>query len=186
MGSIGLPGFFTELWIQDAEGNRAAPNQVGEIVGRGPAVMDGYWDMPEMTAAAITNGVLHTGDLGYQDEDGYFFIVDRAKDMYRSGGENVYPAEIEKLLSDHPKISEVSIIGVNDERWGETGKAFVVPKKPGDVISIEEIHEFLGGKIAKYKWPSHVQMLSELPMTASGKIKKVELKEKYGATLNME
>ena len=186
MGSIGLPGFFTDLWIQDAEGNRAAPNQVGEIVGRGPVVMDGYWNMPEMTAAAITNGVLHTGDLGYQDEDGYFYIVDRAKDMYRSGGENVYPAEIEKLLSEHPKISDVSIIGVNDEKWGETGKAFIVPKEPNDLVAIDEIHEFLAGKIAKYKWPSHVQILDELPMTASGKIKKVELKEKYGATLNTE
>lgn len=178
-GSIGLPGFFTDVWICDDNGNRLPPNEVGEIVAMGPTVMSGYWDMPEKTAETIVNGVLHTGDLGYMDEDGYFYIVDRAKDMYRSGGENVYPAEVEKILADHPKIALVTIIGVTDEKWGEVGKVFVVPNK-GKTITLEEIHTFLEGKVARYKYPKQIQLLDKLPMTTTGKIKKVELKEKYG------
>jgi fatty-acyl-CoA synthase len=117
--------------------------------------------------------------LGYTDEEGYFYIVDRAKDMYRSGGENVYPAEVEKVLMSHPKISLAAIIGVPDERWGETGMAFVVPV-PNETITVEEIIEYLQGKVAKYKYPSSVRFLEELPLTATMKVKKAELKEKYG------
>lgn len=175
-GSIGLPGYFTEIWISDKDGNRLPPGEVGEIVARGPTVMSGYWNMPEKTAEAIVNGVLHTGDIGYMDEEGYFYMVDRAKDMYRTGGENVYPAEVEKALSNHPKILNVAIIGVPDEKWGETGKAFIV-LKAGETITREEIYEFLKGKVAKFKYPSHIEFLDALPMTASGKIKKVELKK---------
>lgn len=178
-GSIGMPGFFTDIWISNDKGNTLPPNEVGEIVAIGPTVMSGYWDMPEKTAETIVNGVLHTGDLGYMDEEGYFYIVDRAKDMYRSGGENVYPAEVEKILADHPKIAHVTIIGVPDEKWGEVGKVFVVPNK-GETITLEEINTFLEGKVARYKYPKQMQLLEELPMTTTGKIKKVELKEKYG------
>ncbi len=179
-GSIGRPGFFAEIWIEDNEGNRLSPGATGEIVAKGPTVMSGYWNMPEKTAETIVNGVLHTGDLGYMDEEGYFYMVDRGKDMYRSGGENVYPAEVEKVLSNHPKILNVAIIGVPDEKWGETGRAFIVPKE-GETITREEIYEFLKGKVAKFKYPSHIEFLDGLPMTASGKIRKVELKKKYGA-----
>ncbi|GAB6161765.1 long-chain fatty acid--CoA ligase [Desulfothermus naphthae] len=182
-GSIGLPGFFTDIWIQDEKGNKLPPGQIGEIVAKGPTVMSGYWNMPEKTAEALRNGVLHTGDLGYQDEEGYFYIVDRAKDMYRSGGENVYPAEIEKVLAGHPKIENVAIIGVPDAKWGETGMAFIVVKK-GETLTKEEIYDFLEGKIARYKYPRHIKFIDELPMTASGKIKKVELKKKYGVKLD--
>lgn len=181
-GSIGLPGFFTEIWIQDENGRELPPGEIGEIVARGPTVMSGYWNMPEKTAETIVNGVLHTGDLGYRDEEGYFYIVDRAKDMYRSGGENVYPAEIEKVLVGHPKIANVAIIGVPDEKWGETGMAFVVPQD-GKELTKEEIFDFLKGKVAKYKFPRHVKFVDALPMTASGKIRKAVLKEKYGTTL---
>jgi len=182
-GSIGLPGFFTEMWIQDEKGRKLPPREIGEIVARGPNVMMGYWNMPEKTAETIVDGVLHTGDLGYTDEDGYFYIVDRAKDMYRSGGENVYPAEIEKVLSEHPKISNVSIIGVPDEKWGETGKAFIVPQE-GQSLTSEEVIAFLKDKVAKYKYPTHIEFVESLPMTASGKIAKAELKKRYGVRLD--
>jgi fatty-acyl-CoA synthase len=179
MGSIGKPGYFTEIWIEDKSGKRLPPGEIGEIVATGPTVMSGYWNMPETTKDTIVNGVLHTGDLGYMDEEGYFYIVDRAKDMYRSGGENVYPAEVEKILLNHPDIAQVAIIGVPDEKWGEVGAAFIVPKGKDKVISIEEIKSYLKDKIAKYKHPAHVKMMTELPLTATMKVKKSELKNKY-------
>ncbi len=179
MGSIGKPGYFTEIWIEDKSGKRLPPGEIGEIVAKGPTVMSGYWNLPEMTNAAIVNGVLHTGDLGYVDEEGFFYIVDRAKDMYRSGGENVYPAEVEKILLNHPEISQIAIIGVPDSKWGEVGAAFIVPKEKDKVISIEDVRDFLKDKIAKYKHPAHIKMLPELPLTATMKVKKSELKNKY-------
>ncbi len=182
-GSVGKPREWTEMWIEDACGKRLPPGEIGEIVAVGPKVMSGYWNMPEATANAIVNGVLHTGDLGYMDEDGYFYIADRAKDMYRSGGENVYPAEIEKVLYDHPRVKHVAIIGVADDKWGETGKAFI-ESEDGKPITKEEVIEFLTGKVSKYKYPSHVEMIEEMPMTATGKIMKVALKEKHGVRLD--
>lgn len=181
-GSIGLPGFFTDIWIADGDGRKLPPGEIGEMVAKGPTVMSGYWNMPEKTAEAIVNGVLFTGDLGYRDEEGYFYIVDRAKDMYRSGGENVYPAEVEKVLIDHPKVLNVAIIGVADDKWGETGMAFVVPEE-GENPTVEELIEFLEGKVSRFKFPSHIKLVDSIPMTASGKMKKVELKEKYGTVL---
>lgn len=181
-GSIGLPGFFTKIWIEDKNGKKLPPGQIGEMVATGPTVMSRYWNMPEKTAETIVNGVLRTGDLAYRDEEGYFYIVDRAKDMYRSGGENVYPAQIEKILADHPKISDVAIIGVHDQRWGETGMAFIVPKE-GEALTEAEVLDFLKGKVSKYKFPRHLRFVDALPMTAIGKIKKVALKEKYGTLL---
>lgn len=117
------------------------------------------------------------------DEEGYLYIVDRAKDRYRTGGENVYPAEIENILSGYDKIANVTIICVPDETWGEAGMVFIVPQK-GHTVTIEEIHTFLEGKAAKYKFPKYIQILEELPMTASGKIKKSDLKAKYGVRLD--
>ncbi|MGM0402712.1 MAG: AMP-binding protein [Thermodesulfobacteriota bacterium] len=186
MGSIGKPGYFTEIWIEDKTGKRMPPGEVGEIVATGPTVMSGYWNQPEATARTIVDGVLHTGDLGYMDEEGYFYIVDRAKDMYRSGGENVYPAEVEKILLNHPDISQVAIIGVPDERWGEVGNAFIVPKAPGNEIGIDDIRKYLKDKIAGYKHPVWVTMMSELPMTATMKIKKSELRIKYAAMAGLD
>jgi fatty-acyl-CoA synthase len=183
-GSIGKPGWFSDIWIQGPDGEKLPPGEIGEIVAVGPLVMSGYWNKPEMTKKTITNGVLHTGDLGYYDEEGYFYIVDRAKDMYRSGGENVYPAEIEKILYNHPDIENVAIIGVADEKWGEAGKAFIVPEK-GKTISLEDIHRFLDGKAARYKWPRHMEIITALPMTATGKIRKMELKKEHGVRLGI-
>jgi len=179
MGSIGKPGFFTDIWIAGTNGKRAAPGEIGEIVARGPTVMSCYWNRPEETAKTIVNGVLHTGDLGYVDEEGYFYIVDRAKDMYRSGGENVYPAEMEKILGGHPKISNVAIIGVPDEKWGEVGMAFVVTA-PNQTMTQEEVLGYLESKVAKFKHPKTVMFLKELPLTATMKVKKGELKKQYG------
>ncbi len=123
--SVGLANFFTELWIQNEKGQRAKPGEIGQIMAMGPNVMKEYWDMPEETRATIVDDVLHTGDLGYMDEDGYLYVVDRMKDMYRSGAENVYPAEVEAELIKHPKIEQVAIVGVPNEKWGETGKALL-------------------------------------------------------------
>lgn len=184
MGSIGKPGYFTDIWIEDKSGKQLPPGEIGEIVAKGPTVMTGYWNLPEITKKTIVNGVLHTGDLGYIDEEGYFYIVDRAKDMYRSGGENVYPAEVEKILLNHPDIAQVSIIGVPDDRWGEVGAAFIVPANEGDTIHVKDIKEFLSDKVAKYKHPTNVKMMTELPLTATMKVKKSELKEKYADLIN--
>ncbi len=178
MGSIGKPGFFTDIWINGSNGKRAAPGEIGEIVAKGPTVMNGYWNLPEATAKALVDGVLHTGDLGYMDEEGYFYIVDRAKDMYRSGGENVYPAEVEKILAGHPKISNVAIIGVPDEKWGEAGMAFIVPAQ-GETVVEEEVLEYLEGKVAKFKYPKHIKFMDDLPLTPTMKVKKAVLKEKF-------
>jgi fatty-acyl-CoA synthase len=145
--------------------------------------MSGYWNKPELTDQTLMDGLLHTGDLGYFDEEGYCYIVDRAKDMYRSGGENVYPAEIEKVLCNHPAIQNVAIIGVADEKWGETGKAFVLLEKDASLTK-EEMHQFLEGKAAKYKWPAHLEIVESLPMTATGKIKKSDLRKQHGVRLD--
>jgi fatty-acyl-CoA synthase len=178
MGSIGKPGFFTDIWIAGPSGERLPPGEIGAIVAKGPTVMSGYWNKPEATAKAIVNGVLDTGDLGYMDEEGFFYIVDRAKDMYRSGGENVYPAEIEKVLLGHPGINNVAIFGVPDAKWGEVGMACVVPEK-GETITKEEVHQFLKDKVAKYKYPAHLEIVDALPMTATMKVKKAALKEQF-------
>ncbi len=178
LGSVGKAGFCTDLWIEDGEGNRLSPGEVGELMASGPTVMSGYWNRPEETARTIVNGALHTGDLGYIDEEGYVYIMDRLKDMYRSGGENVYPAEVEKLLLDHPAIGQAAIIGVPDDNWGETGLAFVV-KKTDTKLTIEEIHQYLEGKVSKFKFPSQVEFVAELPMTSTMKVRKAELKRQY-------
>lgn len=179
-GSCGLPNCFTEAWIEDREGAKLPAGKIGEIVAIGPNVMSGYWDMPEETAETIVNGKLHTGDLGYMDEDGFFYLVDRAKDMYRSGGENVYPVEIEKILANHQNIENVAIVGVPDEKWGETGKAFIVCHK-GKTITKEDVIEFLDGKIARFKLPGRIELMDSLPTTPWGKIKKSALKQYHSS-----
>ncbi len=182
MGSVGKPGFFTHVWIGDRAGKELPPGEIGEILAKGPTVMTGYWNLPEMTSRAIVNGVLHTGDLGYMDEEGFLYIVDRAKDMYRSGGENVYPAEVEKAICSHPRVATAAIIGVPDEKWGETGMAFILPA-PGATVTPAEILEWLQGRVARFKHPKHIRIVDELPLTATMKVKKAVLKEQYAAFL---
>lgn len=176
IGSVGLPVFHGEVRIVDKTGKEVNPGEVGEIIIKGPTLMSGYWKQPQLTAETIRDGWLYTGDLARTDEEGYVYIIDREKDMYISGGENVYPAEIEKVLHTHPKIIDAGIVGVPDEKWGEVGKAFIV-LKPGETMSNGETFEFLKGKVAKYKIPKYVQFIEELPKTASGKIQKFVLKQ---------
>jgi len=178
IGSVGLPVFHGEVRIVDKTGKDVSPGEVGEIIVKGPTLMSGYWNRPDLTAETIRDGWLYTGDLARMDEEGYIYIVDREKDMYVSGGENVYPAEIEKVLHTHPKIFDAGIVGVPDEKWGEVGKAFIV-LKPRETMGNGEIFEFLKGKVAKYKIPKYAEYIEELPKTASGKIQKFLLKERH-------
>jgi fatty-acyl-CoA synthase len=173
---VGLPVFHGEVRIVDKEGKAVLPGEVGEIIIRGPTLMSGYWTRPDLTSETIREGWLYTGDLAKKDEEGYIYIVDRERDMYISGGENVYPAEVEKVFFSHPKIFDVGVIGVPDEKWGEVGKAYIVLKS-GETMAVEEAFRFLQGKVGKYKIPKCVEFIEELPKTASGKIQKFVLKE---------
>jgi acyl-CoA synthetase (AMP-forming)/AMP-acid ligase II len=176
-----LPG--VELAILDEEGRRLPPNEVGEIAIRSPANMSGYWNLPEATAKTIdAEGWLRSGDAGYLDEDGYLFIHDRVKDMIISGGENVYPAEVENAVYGHPDVAEVAVIGVPDPKWGEAVKAIVV-RKPGRDPTPEEIIAWSRERIAGFKAPKSVDFIDALPRNASGKILRRELREPYWAGL---
>jgi len=142
--------------------------------------MQGYWHLPEASAQVVQNGWFHTGDVGYVDEDGYLFVRDRVKDMIVSGGENIYPAEIENLLHSHPDIVDVAVIGIPDARWGESVKAIVVCR-PGASTNAEELIAFVRPHIAAYKVPRSVEFVATLPRNASGKILKRELRQLYWA-----
>ena len=176
--SCGIAIEGTTARVVQEDGTPCATGDVGEIVVRGPGVMKGYWNRPEATAEAIRDGWFRTGDAGYFDEDGYLYIHDRVKDMIVSGGENVYPAEVESLLFSHPAVADVAVIGVPDERWGESVKAVVV-LQPGARASEDELVEFCVGKIAGFKRPRSVDFVDELPRNPTGKLLKRELREKY-------
>jgi fatty-acyl-CoA synthase len=181
VGSAGLPPFFTDVKLfDDGDEEVTEPGQRGEIVVRGPNVMKGYWNRPDATAEAIRNGWFHTGDIGVRDEDGYFYIVDRKKDMIISGGENIYPAEVEDCLYAHPEIAEVAVIGVPDATWGESVRAIVVAKV-GSTPTPEGIIEFCQGRLARYKHPRSVVFIDALPRNPAGKVLKFELRERFGA-----
>jgi len=173
-GSVGLPVFHGEVQVVDDSG-RPVIGEVGEIVVKGPIQMTAYWNMPEETQKTIRNGWLHTRDLGKVDEQGFFYAVDRMGDMYISGGENVYPAEVEKVLLNHPKIYEVAIIGIPHPKWGKTGHAFIKLRNRQETLDYNEVVSFLRGKVASYKIPKDIEIVNELPKTASGKIRKSEL-----------
>lgn len=175
MGSIGKPNFYIDIKIVDDNENPVAPNEIGEFCLKGPTCTPGYWNNPEATAAAIKDGWFFTGDYVRQDSDGYIYVVDRKKNMYISGGENVYPTEVEKFLRTHPEIADVAIIGVPDEKWGESGKAFVV-RAAGSQLSAADILAFCKGNLAKFKIPKHICFLPELPKGDTGKIDRKQLK----------
>jgi acyl-CoA synthetase (AMP-forming)/AMP-acid ligase II len=162
--------------IVDEDNNDLGPGDVGEIVVKSKRVMKEYWHMPEETREAFTDGWLHTGDMGYYDEKGYIFIVDRKKDMIITGGENVYPREVEEVLYRHPAISEASVIGLPDPYWVEKVHAVVVLKK-GMSATQEEIIRFCKGHLAGYKTPKSVEFVSSLPKNPQGKILKREIRE---------
>jgi long-chain acyl-CoA synthetase len=202
IGSIGLPWPMTEARIVDKEtGKKALPvGEVGELVIRGPQVMKGYWNKPEETAHVLRNGWLHTGDIARMDEDGFFFIVDRMKDMIKTGGENVYPREVEEILYKHPKVQEAVVVGIPNEFLGEKIKAYVVlrredalqdsanagpPRQPSghqtpekcDKAAEEEIIEFCRQNISKFKVPKEIEFRSELPKTSVGKVLRRALRD---------
>lgn len=178
LGSAGIARTDVEVKIFDEGDNELPIGQIGEIVTRSNLVMRGYWKNPEATASTIRNGWLHTGDLGHMDKNGYLFIMDRSKDMIISGGENIYPREIEEVLVRHPAVREVSVIGVPDPKWGEAIKA-VVALNPGMAVSEQELIEFCRNSIASYKKPKSVDFVNELPKSNTGKILKRELRSHY-------
>lgn len=175
-GSIGHPVVNCEMKIVDDIGNPVEPGEWGEIYIKGPSVMKNYWNKPEDTAKTIIDGWLLTGDVGTQDEDGDYFIVDRVKDMINSAGNNIYPTEIENHLYGHPSIREVAVFGMHDDVKGESVKAAIV-LQPGATVEPEEIMAFCRTKMAKYKIPKQIQFVNELPKSATGKILKRVLRE---------
>jgi len=184
--SAGRPYPWVELRVVDPVGGRPlGPREVGEVWLRGPNVTCGYFNRPAETAATLTpDGWLRTGDGGYLDEDGYLFLTDRIKDMIVSGGENVYPVEVEEALAQHADVADVAVIGVPDPRWGEAVKALVVPR-PGARPVAEELIAFARQRLAGYKLPRSVDFVGELPRTPSGKVLKRELRERSHTELNL-
>ncbi|MEC3998121.1 long-chain fatty acid--CoA ligase [Actinacidiphila sp. DG2A-62] len=178
-GSAGVPHFFSDVRVVGSDGLPVEQGQVGEVVVSGPHVSPGYWGLPAETAAAVRDGWFHSGDAARVDADGYVTIADRIKDMYISGGENVYPAEVEDALLALPGVAECAVIGVPDERWGEVGRAFVVAARPG-AVTAPDLLAGLRGRLAKYKIPASVVLVAELPRTASGKLLKRKLRAEHG------
>ncbi|MFX1234878.1 MAG: AMP-binding protein [Promethearchaeota archaeon] len=174
--SVGLPVFHCDMKIINTKTDKIVnQGEVGELMLKGPHIFSGYWDEPEETKKTIgPDGWVHTGDLAMQDDEGFYYIVGRRKEMYISGGENVYPVEIEELLFKHPAIDLAAVIGVSDEKWGEVGKAFLT-LKPDHKVTVDEIRNYLTERLAKYKIPKYFEIRDSLPTSATGKILKREL-----------
>lgn len=166
IGSIGKPNMYVNVKLVN-EGNEVPKGVLGELCFEGPVVMPGYWNNEAATKESIIAGWLHSGDIGMIDEEGYIFIKDRKKNMFISGAENVYPAEVERALLTHISISAAVVVGVKDEKWGEVGKAYLVLTSP---LTVEEIEQYCLTKLSKYKIPKHYQFLQSIPTTASGKV----------------
>jgi acyl-CoA synthetase (AMP-forming)/AMP-acid ligase II len=180
--SVGQPVLNVEVRVVDDYDNDVPQGQVGEIIYRGPTTMKEYYRDPEATAETLRNGWFHSGDLVRQDEEGFVYVEERKKDMIISGGENIYSAEIEDVLFEHPKILEAAVIGVYDEVWGEAVMAVVVPM-PGEDLSKEAVTDWCKERLAGFKRPKHVDFADELPKNAALKVLKYELREKYGKSI---
>jgi long-chain acyl-CoA synthetase len=178
-GSVGLPlpGIVMDIVALDDPRRRLRSGEKGEIRIKGPNVTKGYWNAPEETAAAFVDGYLLTGDIGTMDEDGYFYLVDRKKDMIISGGFNVYPRTIEEAIYEHPAVAEVIVIGVPDGYRGEAAKAFVQLKAGAKPFTLDELRAFLADKVGRHEMPAHLEFRDALPKTAVGKLSKKELIE---------
>lgn len=175
-GSLGHPTPFVEIRVVDEENEEVPRGETGELLVRGPGVTPGYWEDPEAQADAFTGDWLHTGDVARRDEEGSVSIVDRKKNMFISGGENVYPAEIETVLHDHPTVSEAAVVPVPDERWGQVGYAFVV--RSDDSLTADDVLEFCRERLASYKVPAAVEFVDSLPRNAAGKIERSVLESR--------
>lgn len=179
LGSAGKPIMHGQVKVARTDGSDAPPGEVGELWVRGDHITPGYWQKPEVTAGAFTDGWLHTGDAAVMDDEGFYFIVDRWKDMYISGGENVYPAEVENILYQIPALAEAAVIAVADRRWGEVGRAVVVVK-PDMRLTEDEVIAHCAANLARYKLPHSVVFTSALPRNATGKVHKPTLRQQFG------
>jgi acyl-CoA synthetase (AMP-forming)/AMP-acid ligase II len=178
--SCGRPVIGGQVRVVDLDGRALPPGEIGEVVVRGPQVMLGYWNKPEQTARALRNGEYWSGDLGYMDAEGYLFLVDRAKDMIITGGENVYSTEVEDVLYRHPAVLEAAVFGVPDEKWGEAVHAVVVPRTGYEALDTAELIAFCRERIAHYKAPRGIDLrLEPLPKSGPGKVLKRELRAPY-------
>lgn len=175
IGSVGKPQLLSAVRVVDPEGRDVPPGETGELLFAGPNVTPGYWNRPEATEAAFLGGWLRSGDLGRVDADGWWWIVGRAKEMYISGGENVYPAEVENVLAEHPAVLEAAIVGVPDEKWGEVGRAYVQLRPGAERPSPEDLTAFVRARLAAYKAPKSWVFVAEFPRTAAGKVQKHKL-----------
>ena len=185
LASAGRPVLDYEVRIVGPEGEDLPPGEVGEIALRSVAIMKGYWEMEEKTAQTLRDGWLHTGDLGTFDEDGYVYLIDRKNDMIISGGENIYPREVEEVLYQHPAVREATVVGVPDDYWGETVKAVVALHK-GETLSEEELREFCKGRLASYKRPKSIEIWEDLPKNATGKLLRRKVRERYWEGLDRQ
>ncbi|MDZ4776817.1 MAG: AMP-binding protein [Alphaproteobacteria bacterium] len=174
-GSCGLPYLAVQARIVDEAGSDLPPGEAGELWLRGPSITSGYWNRPEKTAKAFKDGWFRTGDAAYRDVDGFYFLIDRKKDMYISGGENVYPAEVEAVVLELDSVAEVAVIGVPDARWGEVGRAYVLARA-GIALESDTVIAHCRARLAKYKIPASVVITDDIPRTASGKVQKHLLK----------
>ncbi|MDX1571236.1 MAG: long-chain fatty acid--CoA ligase [Xanthomonadales bacterium] len=181
IGAVGKPQLLSQVRLVDRDGNDVPRGQPGEMWFSGPGVTPGYWNNPEATEQAFVDGVwLRSGDLGRQDEDGYFYVVGRLKDMYISGGENVYPAEVENQLADHPAVLEAAVVGVSDARWGEVGCAYLMLRPEAEAPDEEDLVRFCRERLAAYKVPKYFVIVEDFPRTAAGKVQKHLLEPRDG------
>ena len=178
-GSCGKPALHTELRVVDADGRDIAGDTAGVLLVRGPNLFVEYWNRPRETAAAFVDGWYNTGDIGRRDANGYVFIEDREKDMLISGGENVYPAEVENTLITHPAVAEVAVMGRSDPTWGEIPVAVIVPTAGAEVPTVEELRSWCSDRLARYKQPREVVLTHSLPRTALGKVTKHILRDEF-------
>lgn len=172
-GSIGRSNYYVDIRLVDPSGKEVQANEAGELLLRGPMVTPGYWQNPEATQKTIKDNWFHTGDMACQDEEGYLYIVDRIKNMFISGGENVYPAEVERTIIQHPNVSEVAVVGIPHPKWGEVGKAYIVCK---ETMNSAELIAFCKDRLAKFKVPKEVAFVSSIPKTNTGKIDRKAVK----------
>ncbi len=178
-GSAGVASFFTDVRVVRPDGSEVEPGEKGEVVVAGPNVMRGYWDRPDATAEVMDGEWFRSGDVAVVDDDGYVTIVDRMKDVIISGGENIYPAEVEDVIYSHPDVAECAVIGVPDERWGEVGRAIVV-RRAGTALDERALLEHLDGRLARFKLPRSVVFADRLPRSGAGKVIKAELRATFG------